>query len=331
MLVVWLPSSAAHGWLSRRHLSRTGPERLLGPGEGRPVQPADLSPATGPTRTRSTSSCEPRGPMVPTRLGNYATTSYPIASRCCGAATSASPRTTGPPTCPQRGRSTCRCCSSTRPTTADPAAGGAGLHPRRMAAYAALVDAGDRPAAGPGRAAREFDLMAAFASPLPIAVMTSLLGLPDEPRSSAGWARPWPGRWTGSGRWSGAYARGRRRRAARHLRRAVAPPGAPNPATTWSRPWSPSRGTRSPRAELAPLVRLLLIAGFETTVNAIGNGVRWLLADREQWQLLVEDPTARGRGRGGAALRPAGAADRPGRPRVRSSVGGVDAAPRTSG
>jgi cytochrome P450 len=33
----------------------------------------------------------------------------------------------------------------------------------------------------------------------------------------------------------------------------------------------------------------LLIAGFETTVNAIGNGMHWLLADREQWELLVED------------------------------------------
>jgi cytochrome P450 len=43
-------------------------------------------------------------------------------------------------------------------------------------------------------------------------------------------------------------------------------------------------------AELSALVRLLLIAGFETTVNAIGNGMRWLLADREQWELLVAEP-----------------------------------------
>ena len=43
--------------------------------------------------------------------------------------------------------------------------------------------------------------------------------------------------------------------------------------------------------ELAALVRLLLIAGFETTVNAIGNGVRWLLEDPVQWQTLVDDPT----------------------------------------
>jgi cytochrome P450 len=43
-------------------------------------------------------------------------------------------------------------------------------------------------------------------------------------------------------------------------------------------------------AELSALVRLLFLAGFETTVNAIGNGMRWLLADREQWELLVADP-----------------------------------------
>ena len=40
---------------------------------------------------------------------------------------------------------------------------------------------------------------------------------------------------------------------------------------------------------------LLLIAGFETTVNLIGNAVHTLLGHREQWELLVADP-----GRAGA-------------------------------
>lgn len=44
--------------------------------------------------------------------------------------------------------------------------------------------------------------------------------------------------------------------------------------------------------ELSALVRLLLIAGFETTVNAIGNGMRWLLADRGQWELLAADTSS---------------------------------------
>ena len=50
------------------------------------------------------------------------------------------------------------------------------------------------------------------------------------------------------------------------------------------------QGNKITAAELGPLVRLLLVAGFETTVNAIGNGVRWLLDDREQWELLVKEP-----------------------------------------
>jgi cytochrome P450 len=36
---------------------------------------------------------------------------------------------------------------------------------------------------------------------------------------------------------------------------------------------------------------LLLLAGFETTVNAIGNGVLALLRNPEQWKLLVADPS----------------------------------------
>ncbi|MEO8851965.1 MAG: cytochrome P450, partial [Allobranchiibius sp.] len=43
-------------------------------------------------------------------------------------------------------------------------------------------------------------------------------------------------------------------------------------------------------AEMVPLCTLLLVAGFETTVNAIGNGVLAFMANREQWERLVADP-----------------------------------------
>ena len=42
--------------------------------------------------------------------------------------------------------------------------------------------------------------------------------------------------------------------------------------------------------EMQPLVTLLLIAGFETTVNLIGNGVLAFSANPAQWEALRADP-----------------------------------------
>ena len=44
-------------------------------------------------------------------------------------------------------------------------------------------------------------------------------------------------------------------------------------------------------SELLDQVTLLFIAGHETTVNLIGNGVLQLLEHREQWERLVDDPS----------------------------------------
>nr|WP_232523756.1 cytochrome P450 [Nocardioides sp. MAH-18] len=48
---------------------------------------------------------------------------------------------------------------------------------------------------------------------------------------------------------------------------------------------------------MVPLCGLLLIAGFETTVNLVGNAVNALLDHPDQWAALVADP-----GRAGAAV-----------------------------
>ena len=47
-------------------------------------------------------------------------------------------------------------------------------------------------------------------------------------------------------------------------------------------------------AELVPLCMLLLLAGFETTVNLIGNAVLALLARPDQWLAVVQDPSLAG-------------------------------------
>ena len=50
-------------------------------------------------------------------------------------------------------------------------------------------------------------------------------------------------------------------------------------------------GTVRPE-EILPLCTLLLVAGFETTVNLIGNAVLALMRNPDQWELLASDPAA---------------------------------------
>ena len=69
--------------------------------------------------------------------------------------------------------------------------------------------------------------------------------------------------------------------------------------------------------ELVSLAQLLLVAGFETTTNLVGNAVRALQATGT-WEDLAADPgLAAGRRRGDAALRPARPAHRAVRARGR--------------
>jgi cytochrome P450 len=53
-----------------------------------------------------------------------------------------------------------------------------------------------------------------------------------------------------------------------------------------------AEGDQVKSAEMLGMCVLLLIAGFETTVNLIGNSVLALLSHREQWQDLCADPQA---------------------------------------
>jgi cytochrome P450 len=52
-----------------------------------------------------------------------------------------------------------------------------------------------------------------------------------------------------------------------------------------------SDGDRISATELIDLVLILLVAGHETTVNLIGNGVLALLRNRDQWERLCRSPS----------------------------------------
>src|SRR4030095_1685569 len=123
-----------------------------------------------------------RGPMLPTRLGNYCTTSHRLCNEVIRS------RKVG--VSPEDGREELRHQRGVHLSLlelnppdhsrirrlAAPA-----FPPRRMTGYAELVDRAIRQLLDQCERAREFDLMSAFASPLPIAVVTHLLGLPNEP------------------------------------------------------------------------------------------------------------------------------------------------------
>jgi cytochrome P450 len=139
---------------------------------------------------------------------------------------------------------------------------------------------------------RPFDLVAGLASPLPIAVITDLLGVPDA--NSAAFAR--------YGATMGSALAGPRSvahvvrliEANRQLTRVLSQvfdhrrrePGEDLVSRLLA-----SEGDQLAPAELAPLCTLLLVAGFETTVNLIGNTVLALLEHPDQWRAVVDDPS----------------------------------------
>jgi len=138
-----------------------------------------------------------------------------------------------------------------------------------------------------------FDLIDAFAFPLPIQVICELLGIPADDRDDF---RNWSNIIVGGVAYQSEF------------------PGAAVAMVAYIRDLLAARRTgpgddllsglievrdsedRLTEDELISMVFLLLIAGHETTVNLIGNGAALLLARRERWASLRADlsllPTA---------------------------------------
>jgi cytochrome P450 len=164
--------------------------------------------------------------------------------------------------------------------------------PRKMRGYGAEIEKITGELLDRALERGEFDLMADFAQKLPIAVISRLLGVPE--RDDEDFVRI--GGLIG-GALDGAQS-------ARHLRRiqdASAELDAMFERLMAERRRDPREdvisalvadtdGGRMTAAELRDMCRLLLLAGFETTVNLIGNGMMALLRHRDQWERLVADP-----------------------------------------
>ena len=163
--------------------------------------------------------------------------------------------------------------------------------PKAVATYADRIEKVVGELLDKAAAADEFDLVSSFAGPLPIAVITELLGIPDT--ASADFTR--------HGAVIGSALDG-----IQSLRHAAQLQAADAEVTAMFESLFELR-RREPRddivsrlvaadsdqvkpEEIMPMCGLLLVAGFETTVNLIGNGVLALLAHPEQWRALCADP-----------------------------------------
>ena len=168
--------------------------------------------------------------------------------------------------------------------------------PRKMRGYASEIEKITGELLDRALARDGFDLMADFAQKLPIAVISRLLGVPE--RDDEEFVRI--GNLLG-GALDGAQS-------ARHLRqiqgasaeldvmfeRLMAERRRDPREDVISALVADTDGGRMTAAELRDMCRLLLLAGFETTVNLIGNGTMALLRHREQWERLVADPELAG-------------------------------------
>lgn len=232
-----------------------------------------------------------RGPLVPTRLGNYTTTSHRVCNEVLRSRRfGVRPEDGSEDLANQAGLDLSLLELNPPDHTRIRRLAAPAFTPRRMAGYVGLVDQAIQGLLDQCEREGEFDLMTSFASPLPIAVVTHLLGLPNDPerlrRLGSTIARALDGIWSlGQARTLAAADAELRTTFADLLDRRRA-----DPRNDLVSALVAEQGRDITPAELSALVRLILIAGFETTVNAIGNGMHWLLADREQWDLFVKDP-----------------------------------------
>lgn len=138
-----------------------------------------------------------------------------------------------------------------------------------------------------------FDLIADVAAPIPVLVICELLGIPEADRGQlTHWAQEIIDT-TGLGT-AGKDVQARNQAAnaalANYFVGFVEVRKAEPDDGLLSAIMEPGEDEMSV-AELVAMCVLLLIAGHETTVNLIGNGVRTLLRHPEQWRRLVEEPT----------------------------------------
>jgi cytochrome P450 len=163
-----------------------------------------------------------------------------------------------------------------------------GLRPRVQAIADALLDAVEARTDETGR--REMELISDFAYPLPLTVISEMLGIPLADRDAF---REWSQAavsFTPADRANPAVT-AKLIEFIAYLRRLVADKRShPGDDLLSGLVLAEAEGDKLSENELLSMIFLLIVAGHETTVNLIGNGMLALFEHPEQRARLQEDP-----------------------------------------
>ena len=233
------------------------------------------------------------GPLVPTRLGNWSSTSYRVCSsvlrdRRFGVRPAEEDR-------PEEQLFDLSFLGMDPPDhtrvrrLAQPA-----FSPRAVASYTGRIEAKVGELLDTAAAAGEFDLISEFAGALPIAVITDMLGIPDaDARAFSRYGAVIGSALDGIRSLRHAAQLNESRIALFRLFDELFELRRRDPQDDIVSRIVAAEGTGLQPAEMLPMCTLLLVAGFETTVNLIGNAVLALLAHPDQWAALCADPGGR--------------------------------------
>ena len=136
--------------------------------------------------------------------------------------------------------------------------------------------------------AEEFDLIADFAAPLPISVISDLLGIPDDETAEFAEFGALVARSFDTG--VTAEMAGANEKLLALFDRLIAERRRTPGDDVISSLVAAEAEQQLTAQEMVGTLALLLVAGFETTVNLIGNGTRALLDHPSQWKLFKANP-----------------------------------------
>ncbi|MDL5157809.1 cytochrome P450 [Actinomycetospora termitidis] len=164
--------------------------------------------------------------------------------------------------------------------------------PRRLEQYRDVAETVTADLLDRAAARGRFDLVRDLAAPLPITVIARLLAIPEvDADRFAAWGRALGSSLDGVRSVAHAHELARTTSEARSLFESLVSRRRVEPGEdVVSQLVGALDAGDMTIDELVSLAQLLLVAGFETTTNLVGNAVRALQATPGQWEALVADP-----------------------------------------